>query len=224
MKYKSIQEGLFLKRPNRFIAEVEIGGQKEICHVKNTGRCKELLIPGAKVFVNQAEGARRTTKYDLVSVWKGSKLINMDSQAPNAVFGEYLRQGRFMEGITEIKTEAKYGSSRFDFYVEAGMRKAFIEVKGVTLEENDVAMFPDAPTERGVKHLKELTSCVFNGYEAYVVFVIQMQGTKWFTPNDKTHPEFGAALAAAKNAGVRAVAFDCKVSSDELTIDGSVPI
>ncbi|MCL1981935.1 MAG: DNA/RNA nuclease SfsA [Clostridiales bacterium] len=224
MTYKNIQEGIFQRRPNRFIAEVEIGGQIETCHVKNTGRCKELLVPGVRVFVNKAASLSRKTQYDLVSVWKGSRLVNMDSQAPNLVFLEHLRQGEFIEGITHIKAEAKHGGSRFDFYVEAGARKAFIEVKGVTLEENDVAMFPDAPTERGVKHLSELAKCVAEGYEAYVVFVIQMKGIKHFTPNYKTHPEFGAALAAAMDAGVNAAAFDCVVSAGELTVDSRVPI
>lgn len=223
MTYKNIQEGIFHRRPNRFIAEVEINGQIETCHVKNTGRCKELLIPGAKVIVNKAASLSRKTQYDLVSVWKGSRLVNMDSQAPNLVFLEHLRKGEFMEGITYIKAEAKYGGSRFDFYVEAGAKKTFIEVKGVTLEENDVAMFPDAPTERGVKHLNELAKCFAEGYEAYIVFIIQMQGTRYFTPNDKTHPEFGAALATAMNAGVNVVALDCLVTADTLTIGNRVP-
>lgn len=213
-----------MRRPNRFIAEVEIGGVTEICHVKNTGRCKELLIPGAKVFVNRAKNEKRSTKYDLISVWKGGRLINIDSQAPNFAFGEYLRQGGFIEGVTLIKPETKYGGSRFDFYVEAGTKKAFIEVKGVTLEENDVVTFPDAPTARGVKHLNELAKCAADGYEAYAVFIIQMQGADYFTPNYKTHPEFGASLADAIDVGVTAAAFDCAVSENSMMINGGIPI
>ena len=172
MKYDNIHEGIFIMRPNRFVAEVEIDGQTEICHVKNTGRCKELLMRGARVYLNKSDNLNRTTKYDLVSVYKGERLINMDSQAPNKVFLEYLRYGRYIDGITQIQSEVKYGGSRFDFYVEAGRRRVFIEVKGVTLEEDGAAMFPDAPTLRGVKHLNELAGCVKDGYEAHVVFVI----------------------------------------------------
>jgi sugar fermentation stimulation protein A len=224
MIYNNIRGGTFLSRPNRFIAEVAIGGQTEICHVKNTGRCKELLIPGARVYVNRPDNPNRATKYDLVSVFKGERLINMDSQAPNKVFLEYLRSGRYIDGITRVQTEAIYGGSRFDFYVEAGQRKIFIEVKGVTLEENGVALFPDAPTLRGVKHLKELTACIGDGYEAQAVFVIQMRGVRYFTPNDKTHPTFGAALSAAAAAGVKVVALDCEVSENGMGIRDFVPV
>jgi sugar fermentation stimulation protein A len=225
MIYDSIREGVFLRRPNRFIAEMEINGKTEICHVKNTGRCKELLISGAKVYVNESANPARTTKYDLISVWKGERLINMDSQAPNRAFGDYLRQGGFIENVTLIKPEAKYGGSRFDFYVEAGERKIYIEVKGVTLEENGVAMFPDAPTERGVKHLNELAKCVADGFEAYVIFIIQMKGVLYFAPNYRTHPEFGAALTGAMESGVKAVALECLVTADSMKIGGgSLPI
>ena len=224
MTYSNIHEGLFLSRPNRFVAKVEIRGQIEKCHVKNTGRCKELLIPGAKVYVVESDNPKRATRYDLISVRKGNRLVNMDSQAPNRYFGEYLRHGRFITGVTLVKPEAKYGSSRFDFYVEAENRKIFLEVKGVTLEENGVAMFPDAPTERGVKHLNELAQCVSEGYEAHIVFVIQMQGISYFTPNYKTHPEFGAALASAIEAGVKATAFDCIVSKNNMSINEATPV
>jgi len=224
MVYEKIREGIFLRRPNRFIAEVEINGVTEICHVKNTGRCKELLVPGARVFVNQANNPSRSTKYDLIAVYKGERLINMDSNAPNRAFGEHLRQSGFIPDAALIKPEAKCGGSRFDFYIEAGKRKAFIEVKGVTLEENGIAMFPDAPTERGIKHLNELARCVAEGYEAYVVFVIQMEGVKHFTPNYITHPEFGAALKAAINAGVKAVALDCLVTAGTMEINCRIPI
>ncbi|MCL1805619.1 MAG: DNA/RNA nuclease SfsA [Clostridiales bacterium] len=224
MIYPSVREGVFLARPNRFIAQVELGGKTEICHVKNTGRCKELLIPGAEVFLSEADKPGRSTKYDLVAVRKAERLINMDSQAPNKVFLEHLRSGRYMQEVDHIKPEAKYGGSRFDFYVEAGERKVFIEVKGVTLEEGGVALFPDAPTLRGVKHLNELAGCVREGYEAHVVFVIQMAGALYFAPNDATHPAFGEALAAAMASGVKATALDCFVAPDRLEIKGSVPV
>ena len=224
MTYNNIQKGIFLNRPNRFIAEVEINGRVEICHVKNTGRCKELLVPGATVYTNYAGNPSRSTKYDLIAVEKGNLLINMDSLAPNQAFAEYLRQEKLLDDIIHIKAEAKYMTSRFDFYVERKDSKAFIEVKGVTLEENGVAMFPDAPTERGIKHLKELAECVADGYEAYVVFVIQMKGVSHFTPNYKTHPEFGITLAKVIDTGVKALAFDCLVTPIEMTIDKQIPI
>jgi sugar fermentation stimulation protein A len=224
MIYPAISEGIFLARPNRFVANVAIGGKTEICHVKNTGRCKELLIPGTKVYVNRADNPARVTKYDLISVYKSDRLINMDSGAPNQVFGEYLKAGRFLDGITLVKPETKYGNSRFDFYVEAGSRKIFIEVKGVTLEENGVALFPDAPTERGVKHLRELAACIEHGYEAHVIFVVQMRGVTYFTPNMKTHPAFGDALSTAEAAGVTITALDCEVTPDSLEIKAPVPV
>lgn len=224
MTYKNIIHGIFISRPNRFIAEVEIDGNIEICHVRNTGRCKELLIPGAAVYLQPSDNPNRATKYDLIAVRKGERLINMDSNAPNQVFLEYLQKGAYIKNITLIKPEARYGASRFDFYVEAGGRRIFIEVKGVTLEENGVVMFPDAPTERGVKHLKELTRCASEGYDSHVVFVIQMSGVKYFTPNNRTHPAFGAALVAAKQAGVAVSAFDCKVGEDSLEIWNAVEV
>ncbi len=224
MQYDNIREGIFISRPNRFIAEVAIAGHTELCHVKNTGRCKELLVPGAKVYVNQSDSPLRTTKYDLVSVYKGERLINIDSQAPNKVFLEHLRSGRNISGITHIRSEAKYGGSRFDFYVEAGQRRIFIEVKGVTLEEDGVALFPDAPTLRGVKHLNELTACLKEEYEAQVVFVIQMRGVKYFTPNTRMHAAFAEALAVAASAGVKVVALDCYVQPDSMVIRELVPV
>jgi sugar fermentation stimulation protein A len=224
MTYKNIIPGIFISRPNRFTAEVEIDGNIEICHVKNTGRCKELLIPGAEVYLQKSDNPNRATKYDLIAVRKGERLINMDSNAPNKVFFEYLQSGAYIKNITLIKPEARYGSSRFDFYVEAEGRRIFIEVKGVTLEENGVVMFPDAPTERGVKHLNELMRCASEGYEAHVVFVIQMNDVKYFTPNNRTHPAFGEALAAAKQAGVTVAAFDCEVGEDSLEIGNVVEV
>ncbi len=209
MIYSDTCTGKFLSRPNRFIAHAEVDGKQIVAHVKNTGRCKELLIPGAKVVLQKSGNPNRKTGFDLIAVWKGLRLINMDSQAPNKVFLEHLRAGRYMEGITHIKAEAKYGSSRFDFYVEAGQRKAFIEVKGVTLEEDGVVLFPDAPTLRGVRHLRELAACTQEGFEGHIVFVVQMKDVRYFTPNIKTHPAFGEALVAAAKAGVFVTALDC---------------
>jgi len=225
LTYNNIHKGIFRSRPNRFIAEVEIDDRLERCHVKNTGRCKELLLPGTVVYLNQTDNSNRTTKYDLVAVYKDDNLVNIDSQAPNRAFREHLQAGRYIDGITVIKPEAKYGSSRFDFYVEAGHRKIFIEVKGVTLEQDGVALFPDAPTERGIKHLNELAQSIQDGYEAHVVFIIQMKGAlKHFTPNYETHPEFGDALVKAQSAGVKISALDCIVTPNSLTIDCPVPI
>jgi len=235
LTYNNIHKGIFRSRPNRFIAEVEIDGQLECCHVKNTGRCKELFVPGATVYINQTDNPNRTTKYDLVTVCKGDdstnkdnlgyNLVNIDSQAPNHVFREHLQAGRYIDSITTIKSEAKYGSSRFDFYVETNDRKIFIEVKGVTLEKDGIALFPDAPTQRGVKHLNELAQSIQDGYEAHVVFIIQMKGTlRHFAPNYETHPEFGDALVKAQTAGVKVSALDCIVTSNSLTIDCPVPV
>ena len=200
MIYPNTCEGTFISRPNRFIAHVEVGGETVVSHVKNTGRCKELLIHGTRVIMQKCDKPERKTLYDLIAVWKGARLINMDSQAPNKVFLEHLQSGRYIDGITLTKPEAKYGGSRFDFYVEAVERKIFIEVKGVTLKEDGVVLFPDAPTERGVKHLNELARCIREGYEAQVVFVVQMSDIRYFTPNNITHPAFGKALNAAKQA------------------------
>jgi len=222
--YKDIRKGIFISRPNRFIAEVEIDGKKEICHVKNTGRCRELLTPGVTVYANYADNPARTTAYDLIAVYKGDILVNIYSCAPNLVFGEYVRQGKFFDDVTYVKSEAKYGSSRFDFYVETAASKAFVEVKGVTLEENGVAMFPDAPTEHGIKHLNELATCIAEGYDAYVVFVIQMKGVTSFTPNNKIHQAFGDTLAEATQAGVNVFAYDCIITPDSMVIDAPIPV
>ncbi|MCL2135881.1 MAG: DNA/RNA nuclease SfsA [Candidatus Bathyarchaeota archaeon] len=224
MIYLNVCEGIFLFRPNRFIAKVNIDGTVVIAHVKNTGRCKELLVHGAKVILQKANSSKRKTGYDLITVWKNERLINMDSQAPNKVFLEYLQSGRCIEDITLIKSEAIHGNSRFDFYVETIRRKIFIEVKGVTLEKDGVVLFPDAPTERGVKHLNELALCIGEGYEAMVVFVIQMSNVHYFTSNNKTHSAFGEALVAAEKAGVKIIAVDCMVTENSLTINNSVPI
>jgi len=224
MIYNDIRKGVFVRRPNRFIAEVETDGKVEVCHVKNTGRCRELLIPGATVYVNHVDNPKRSTAYDMVAVYKNDMLVNIDSYAPNLAFGEYLRQGKFLDNITLVKSETKYGGSRFDFYAETAAKKIFIEVKGVTLEENGVAMFPDAPTERGIKHLNELAACIADGNDAYAVFVIQMKGISHFTPNYKTHQAFGDTLAKVANAGVNVLAFDCVVKPNEMVIGSPIPI
>ena len=224
MKYENIIKAKFISRPNRFIAEVNIDGNIEIAHVKNTGRCKELLIVGVTVYVQKSDNPLRKTKYDLISVVKNGMLINMDSQAPNKVFGEWVQQGNFVKDVEIIKPECKYGSSRFDFYIEAGSRKIFAEIKGVTLEENGVVMFPDAPTERGVKHIKELCECVKNGYEGYIFFIIQMDQCRYFTPNKATHPEFAEMLKIASSCGVNIRALNCIVTKDELKIQNEVEV
>ncbi len=203
MTYSHIQKGVFLRRPNRFVAQVEIEGRVETCHVKNTGRCKELLLPGAAVYLEESDNPNRKTRFDLVAVEKGERLINIDAQAPNRVVEEWLRAGGLVAGLTDLRPECRYGNSRFDFYLEAAGRKAFLEVKGVTLEEENVAYFPDAPTERGVKHIKELCGCLQDGYDAYLVFVIQMKGISSFRPNDRTHRAFGDALRRAEREGVQ---------------------
>ena len=216
MEYKNIKQAKFLSRPNRFIANIEIGGKTEICHVKNTGRCKELLIPNASVLVRESDNNNRKTKYDLISVYKGKRLVNIDSQAPNKVFHEWMLDNNLFGEITLIKPEYKYNNSRFDFYIETAAKKIFIEVKGVTLEENGIALFPDAPTERGIRHITELCQSIRKGYEAYMVFIIQMKDVLYFTPNIKTHKAFGAALINAEKQGVKIIALDCEVKKTSI--------
>lgn len=218
MRYERMLEGKFLARPNRFIAEVEIDGNIEICHVKNTGRCKELLIPGVRVLVQKAENPERKTLYDLISVWKNGRLINMDSQAPNQVFLEWVKEEKYFQHISLLKPECKYKNSRFDVYLEADGKKHFVEVKGVTLEEDGVLMFPDAPTQRGAKHIKELIDAVSEGYGGHIFFVAQMEACKYFTPNRKTHQEFAEVLKEAKEKGVSVQCVNCRVAEDELKI------
>lgn len=216
MKYNNITKGIFISRPNRFIANVSINGKEEICHVKNTGRCKELLKNGACVYLQKADSSERKTKYDLITVKKEDRLVNIDSQAPNKIFYEWVKHSGFFGEPKLIKPEHKYQNSRFDFYLETEDRKIFIEVKGVTLENDGIVMFPDAPTERGVKHLKELCHAVKNGYEAYIFFIIQLSDVKYFTPNKITHPEFAEALVLAEKQGVKIKCFDCIVSENEI--------
>lgn len=232
MKYKIIKEAKFLSRPNRFLAKVSIDGETETVHVKNTGRCRELLYEGVRVFLEDhgANQGNRKTRYSLVTVEKGSRLVNLDSYAPNRVVGEALAEARISlpglsSRLTTIKPEAAYDSSRFDFYIEDDKGvKAFVEVKGVTLEEGGIARFPDAPTERGIKHVMELCSAMDNGFQAFVIFVIQMKGIKCFIPNDITHPAFGDALRYAADQQVKILAFDCDVTPESMHLGTAVEV
>lgn len=228
MKYNNIVKAEFINRPNRFIAECKIGNEDVIVHVKNTGRCKELLNSNAKVFLEYFPETARKTKYDLISVYKGERLINMDSQVPNKVVYEALKNNKNIlcieKPLTFIKMEQKYKQSRFDIYAESGNDKIFIEVKGVTLEENNIAMFPDAPTERGIKHIHELVDAYENGYMSYIIFVIQMEKVSYFTPNYKTHEEFGKALQYASSKGIKILAYDCFVEKDSIILNNKVNI
>ena len=220
MKYNNITKAVFVSRTNRFIAVCEVDGEEVICHVKNTGRLKELLIKGAVVYLEESSNPERKTKYDLVSVEKDGQLFNIDSYAPNVAAGEFLRE-KFSD--FSVRAEVKKGNSRFDFYMENECRKLFVEVKGVTLIRDGIALFPDAPTTRGVKHITELTECVKEGYEAYILFVIQTENVLSFSPNDETHKEFSDALLDAESAGVKIVAVNCSVSADEMTIEKQIP-
>lgn len=221
MKYQNIKTATFLSRPNRFIAKVEIAGREETVHVKNTGRCKELLIPGTRVILEESGNPNRKTKYDLVSVYKNNqKLFNIDSQAPNRVVKEWLEgENTLFPQITAMKPEYTYGKSRIDFMIEQGEDKILMEVKGVTLEEDGVGYFPDAPTERGIKHIQELIGAVKEGYLGYLAFVIQMEGIKEVYPNDRTHKAFGDTLRQAVKEGVKVLFLGCLVTEDELKID-----
>ena len=232
MKYQKILPGIFQARPNRFIAHVEVEGKLEVCHVKNTGRCRELLIPGVTVWLEEIVNPARKTRYDLIAVEKrcpdGPLLINLDSQAPNKVFGEWAAAGGLGFVPTLLRPETTYGSSRFDYYWEWSqdgmLRRGFWEVKGVTLEENGTARFPDAPTLRGVKHLEELVLARQAGYEAGVCFVVQMAGMDHVEPNDATHPELGTSLRRAARAGVAVLALACAVEPGQLAIQGPLPV
>lgn len=235
MKYQHIVHGTFIERPNRFVAHVEIAGRVEKVHVKNTGRCRELLVSGADVYLedfSERMGSRKL-RYSLISVGKPTAkellMVNMDSQAPNKVVREALENGTLLPGglhhVKYIKSEYRYGKSRLDFYAEdSGGHQWLAEVKGVTLEENGVARFPDAPTERGIRHIEELITAVGEGYYACIIFVIQMKGVASFEPNYLTHREFGEALERAKKAGVEVLAYDCQVTADTLTLDKPVPV
>ena len=228
MHYSNCTAGTFLSRPNRFVAQVALDGRTETCHVKNTGRCRELLIPGCRVYLTRSDNPARKTKYDLIAVEKetarGPLLINMDAQAPNHVFEAWARADQFRPGLTLLRPETVYGASRFDFYWETDTDRGFVEVKGVTLEEDGVARFPDAPTLRGVKHLEELIAARQAGYQAALCFIVQFSGAKYVTPNDTTHPQFGQALRRAAAAGVEVFALSCAVTPDTLTAEEFVPV
>lgn len=215
--------GRFLARPNRFIAHVQIDGKEEVCHVKNTGRCKELLTPGAQVWCQEFDSPTRKTKYDLITVQKGNRLINMDSQAPNAAAREWLLNGGLGD-IEDLRAEVFHGDSRFDFAFTLNGKPCFLEVKGVTLENDGICAFPDAPTQRGVKHLNGLAQAANDGYGAYVLFVIQMEKVKYLHPNDDTDPAFGAALRQAATAGVQILAVDCRITKNTMTVNGPVDV
>ena len=223
MQYHTVIAGRFMSRPNRFIAHVELDGTEQVVHVKNTGRCRELLVPGTVVFCEVAQNPQRKTKYDLIAVQKGDRLINMDSQAPNIAAGEWLAAGG-LGPIEQLKAETFHGDSRFDFSFQKDGKTCFLEVKGVTLEEDGICAFPDAPTLRGAKHLKGLTQAVRDGYGAYVLFVIQMERVVHIHPNERTDPQFAAALRQAAEAGVQVLAMDCRVTPDAMVIGESVPV
>ena len=221
MQYGNMIQGTFVSRPNRFVARVLVDGEEVVCHVKNTGRCRELLIPGTRVWLKREENPARKTPYSLITVEKEGRLVNLDSQAPNKAAFEWVARTMKPELLLREKT---YGNSRFDLYFEYNGKRCFMEVKGVTLEENGVALFPDAPTGRGVKHIYELADSVKSGYEAYLLFVIQMKGVHEFRPNDRTQPEFGEALRMARAAGVKILAVDCAVTEHSMEIDEKIAI
>lgn len=224
MHYPNVRPATFLRRPNRFVAHVELEGAEVVCHVKNTGRCRELLVPGATVYLAPGTGPGRKTAFDLIAVRKGGLLINMDAQAPNRVAREWLEAGQFRPDLTLIRPEMTYGDSRFDLYWESPDCKGLIEVKGCTLEEDGVARFPDAPTLRGVKHVNGLIDAKGAGYHAAILLVVQMEGMLRFEPNDRTHPAFGDALRRAAEAGVQVLALGCRVTPDSLTWGGPIPV
>lgn len=223
MRYDHMTPGTFLARPNRFIAHVRIGGETQVVHVKNTGRCRELLVPGCWVWCQESQNPARKTKFDLIAVEKGNRLINMDSQAPNAAAKEWLAGGGLGQ-LENLRAETVHGDSRFDFSFTKDGKPCFLEVKGVTLEQEGVCAFPDAPTERGAKHLRGLTALAREGFGAYVLFVIQMAEVAYLHPNDATDPAFGQALREAAAAGVEILAMDCAVTPDSMTICKAVPV
>lgn len=224
MKYKNIVKGRFIKRLNRFVALCEIEGNQVYCHVKNTGRCGEILVEGAECYLEKSDNPDRKYIYSLIIVRKNERLINIDSQAPNKAAGEFILSGGIGDGIENFRPEKTFGSSRFDFYFEKNGKRSFLEVKGVTLEKDGKVLFPDAPTERGTKHLNELCLCKDEGFDAYVLFVIQMKNVKSFSPNDETDPAFSKALRAAAEKGVSILAFDCLVTEKEMIIKDKVPV
>ncbi len=224
MKYDKIKKATFISRPNRFVANVNTDGEEIACHVKNTGRCRELLVSGAEVFLEESDNPERKYKYSLVTVRKGDRLVNMDSQAPNKMVAEWLKGCGLFKDIKLLKAECTYRKSRFDFYCEYGDKKAFIEVKGVTLENDGVVSFPDAPTGRGTKHVNELIDCMSEGYEAYIIFVVQMKDVLYFTPNDSNDPEFSGALRKAADRGVKIIAVDSIVTEESIIINDKIKV
>ena len=224
MRYGTVIPGRFVDRPNRFVAHVETAEGLQTVHVKNTGRCRELLLPGAAVYLERGTGPARKTAFDLIAVEKGERLINMDAQAPNKVFGEWVRSGGFLPGVTAVRPEFTFGESRLDFCLETPQGPCLVEVKGVTLEEGGAARFPDAPTERGVKHIRELRRAAEAGLGAVFFFVVQMENVRSVAPNDETHPAFGAALREAAACGVRVCAWDCAVTPESIAIRSPVPV
>ncbi|MBE5955894.1 MAG: DNA/RNA nuclease SfsA [Lachnospiraceae bacterium] len=224
MKYNNVKEAVFIKRPNRFLAHIEIEDKEEICHVKNTGRLGELLLSGAKVYVSQTDNPKRKTKYSLIAVEKEGILYNIDSQAPNQLALEWIKEGRFRKDITVVKPEKTYKNSRFDLYMETEDKKIFMEVKGVTLNQNGIGMFPDAPTERGKKHVLELCDAVEEGYEAYILFVVKFKPVHGFSPNTERHPDFIESLQYAREKGVHIMAVCCQTAPDHICIDKTIPV
>ena len=229
MKYAKVVKAEFLSRPNRFLAKVMLNGSVETVHVKNTGRCRELLQPGSAVWLAESDNPARKTRYDLVTVakkrpGKADLMVNMDSQAPNAAAQEWLQSGTYFSPEAKVRRETVHGDSRFDFYIEDRGRKAFLEVKGVTLEEDGLAAFPDAPTERGIKHIEGLIRCLDEGFDAYLLFVLQMKEIRALCPNDRTHKAFGDALRRAHKAGVKILVYDCRVSPDTMVIDSPIEL
>lgn len=224
MRYGKVEKAVFLRRPNRFIAQVMLNGEDVTVHVKNTGRCRELLIPGVDVILEMSDNPNRKTKYDIIAVRKGDMLINMDSQIPNEVCLEWLKSSGIFSCSAEYRREVTYGSSRLDIFVSDGDRRAFVEVKGVTLESDGIALFPDAPTSRGAKHLGELIKALDDGYEAYAVFIVQMKGPREFRVNDSTDPVFAGELRRAAEAGVKIIAVDCVVTEDTITAESEIRI
>ncbi len=224
MRYEHIVTGTFISRPNRFIAMVDVSGTVERCHVKNTGRCRELLVPGAEVYLSVSDNPSRSTAYDLVAVMKGDRLVNMDSQIPNDTAAEGLVHIPFFSDVTSIRREFTYGDSRIDIMAESPGHKYLVEVKGVTLEDNGVVRFPDAPTERGVKHVRELMRSIDDGYVPCLLFVIQMDDVLYFEPNRATDPAFADALKEAKEAGVNIFAYTCSVNPDSMVLKDPVEV
>lgn len=223
VRYGNTVRGTFVSRPNRFIAKVLVEGKEETVHVKNTGRCREILVPGTQVVLEDSCNPSRKTRYDLIAAYKGGNLINIDSQSPNKAFGEFITESGIFGGTPAVHPEYSHGDSRFDFYIESEGRRIFVEVKGVTREFDGVCMFPDAPTERGLKHLRGLERCVEEGYEAYLALIVQMKGMHVFVPDYETHPEFGREMERAEEMGVGILVYDCVVTEDSMYVDSPVP-